>query len=47
MKRTKEETLKLVRKMLADKAAIHKCLREGGDLKKLGKERNIKFATPI
>ncbi len=34
-------------KMLEDKKAIRKCIHERGDIKKLAKERNIKFATPL
>lgn len=34
-------------KILEDKRAIRKCIQEGGDVKKLAKERGIKFATPL
>lgn len=34
-------------KVLEDKKAIRKCIQEGGDLKKIAKERDIKFSTPI
>ena len=47
MKTTKTKTPNILEKMMADKKAIHKCIREGGDLKKIAKERNIRFATPI
>ena len=33
--------------ILEDKRAIRKCIQEGGDVKKLAKERGIKFATPL
>lgn len=34
-------------KILDDKMAIRKCIQEGGDLKKLSKERNVRFVTPV
>lgn len=34
-------------KILEDKRAIRKCIQEGGDVKKLAKERGIKFVTPL
>ena len=34
-------------KVLEDKNAIMKCIQEGGDLKKIAKERNIKTSTPV
>ena len=34
-------------KVLEDKKAIRKCIQEGGDLKKIAKEREIKFSTPV
>ena len=34
-------------KVLEDKKAIRKCIQEGGDLKKIAKERDIKFSTPV
>ncbi len=33
--------------VLEDKRAIRKCILQGGDLKKLAKDRGIKFATPL
>ena len=47
MKTTKTETLSILEKMMEDKKAIQKCIREGGDLKKVAKKCNIRFATPI
>lgn len=32
-------------RILEDKRAIRKCVQEGGDVKKLAKERGIKFST--
>lgn len=37
----------VIQKMVEDKNAINKCIREGGDLKALANERGIKFATPV
>ena len=34
-------------RILDDKRAIRKCVQEGGDVKKLAKERGIKFSTPL
>ena len=34
-------------RILEDKRAIRKCVQEGGDVKKLAKERGIKFLTPL
>ena len=47
MKTTKTETLSILEKMMEDKKEIQKCIREGGDLKKVAKKCNIRFATPI
>ena len=43
MKTPKVETKSFFQKLLEDKRAIQK----NGDLKKLAKERDIKFATPV
>lgn len=37
----------IFQKVLEDKRAIRKCIQEKGDIKKLAKERGIKFATPF
>lgn len=37
----------ILEKMINDKKAISKCIKEGGDLKQLSEELGIKFATPI
>ena len=34
-------------KILEDKNAIRHCIQHGGDVKKVAKERGIKFATPL
>lgn len=34
-------------KMIEDKKAISECIRMGGDLNKLAKERGLKFAKPL
>lgn len=34
-------------KMIEDKKAISDCIRTGGDLNKLAKERGLKFAKPL
>ena len=47
MKTNTTKSVNILEKMMEDKKAIHKCIREGGDLKKLAKKRNVKFATPL
>ena len=47
MKTPKVETKSFFQKLLEDKRAIRECIRKYGDLKKLAKERDIKFATPV
>ena len=39
--------IQLFFRILEDKRAIRKCVQEGGDVKKLAKERGIKFSTPL
>ena len=43
----KNKNTSFFQKTLEDKRAIRKCIQEGGDVKKLAKERGIKFATPL
>ena len=43
----KEKQQNIFRRMLEDKRAIRECIRKGGDLKKLAKDRGIKFAKPL
>ena len=47
MKKTNNSNTSILEKMLEDKKAIQKCIREGGDLQKVAEERNVKFATPL
>lgn len=47
MKREKTKQIDLLTKMVEDKKAIQKCIREKGDLKKIALERNVKFVTPL
>lgn len=47
MKTPKVETKSFFQKLLEDKLAIRECIQKNGDLKKLAKERDIKFATPV
>lgn len=43
----KNKNTSFFQKILEDKRVIRKCIQEGGDVKKLAKERGIKFATPL
>ena len=43
----KVRRIPMIQKLAEDKAAICKCIREGGDLGKLAKKRNIVFAHPF
>ena len=47
MKTPKVDTKSFFQKLLEDKRAIRECIQKNGDLKKLAKERDIKFATPV
>ena len=47
MKTPKVETKSFFQKLLEYKRAIRECIQKNGDLKKLAKERDIKFATPV
>ena len=42
-----QKTVNIFQRMLEDKRAIRKCIREGKDIKALAKERGFKFATPL
>ena len=42
-----KQTAWYMTKLLEDKRAIRECIQKNGDLKKLAKERDIKFATPV
>ena len=37
----------IFQKVLEDKRAIRQCIQTGGDIKKLAKERGIKFVMPL
>ena len=37
----------IFQRILEDKKAINKCIKEHGDVKKVAKERGIKFAKPL
>ena len=43
----KEPSKNVFWRMLEDKRAIRECILKGGDLKKLEKERGIKFTKPL
>ena len=47
MKMPNVETKSFLQKLLEDKRAIRECIQKNGDLKKLAKDRDIKFATPV
>ena len=47
MKPTAKKTVNILEKMLEDKKAIQKCIRQGGDLKKLAQKRHVRFVTPL
>ena len=44
-KKPKKQSVFLI--MSEDKKAISECIRMGGDLNKLAKERGLKFAKPL
>lgn len=46
-KSVEHKTVSIFQKVLEDKRAIRKCIQEKGDIKKIAKERGIKFATPL
>jgi len=37
----------MLKKMIEDKRALNRCIREGGDLDSIAQKRGIKLATPI
>lgn len=37
----------IFQKMIEDKKAVSKCVKQKGNLSKLAKERGIKFSTPL
>ena len=46
MKSTAKKSINILEKMLEDKKAIQKYIRQGGDLKKLAHKRHVRFVTP-
>ena len=46
-KTKKPERKSVFLKLVEDKKAISECIRMGGDLSKLAKERGLKFAKPL
>ena len=46
-KTKKPEKKSVFLKLIEDKKAISECIRVGGDLSKLAKERGLKFAKPL
>ncbi|MDE7073672.1 MAG: hypothetical protein K2O69_01245 [Odoribacter sp.] len=47
MKTQEKKKVNIFQKIMEDKRAIRECIQTNGDLKKLAKKRDIKFATPI
>ncbi len=48
MDNKKEQKPKSIfQQVLDDKRAIRECIQKGGDIKKIAKERGIKFSTPL
>lgn len=47
MKTATTKSVNILEKMMEDKKAIQKCIREGGDLKQLAKKRHVRFVTPL
>ena len=46
-KKTVHKGKSIFQQVLEDKRAIRQCIQTGGDIKKLAKERGIKFAMPL
>lgn len=46
-KSVEHKQLSVFQRILEDKKAIRKCIQDKGDIKKIAKERGIKFATPL
>ena len=47
MEKKKNETFNVLHRMMEDKIAIRECIKKGGDLKKVAKERGLVFAKPL
>ena len=46
-KSAEHKQISVFQKILEDKKAIRKCIQSRGDIKKIAKERDIKFSTPV
>ena len=46
-KKAENNSKSIIQKVLEEKRAIRQCIQTGGDIKKVAKERGIKFATPL
>lgn len=46
-KKTVHKEKSIFQQVLEDKRTIRQCIQTGGDIKKLAKERGIKFAMPL
>ena len=47
MNTQEKKRLSIFQKIMEDKRAIRECIQANGDLRRLAKKRDIKFATPI
>ena len=46
-KKTTQKSKSIFQQVLEDKRAIRQCIQKGEDVKKVAKERGIKFAMPL
>ena len=46
-KKTTQKNKSIFQQVLEDKRAIRQCIQKGEDVKKVAKERGIKFAMPL
>lgn len=46
-KNIEHRQVSVFQRILEDKKAIRKCIQDKGDIKKMAKERGIKFSTPL
>lgn len=47
MKKHQNEKKTILTKMLEDKKALSRCIKEKGDIKRILNERDIKLSTPL
>lgn len=47
MKKPQEKKMTALEKMLEDKKALSKCIREKGNIKEVLNERKIKLSNPV